>query len=317
MVKTELRFKSSDEIHDIMVTIWAPDNKNHIKAIIQVAHGMQEYINRYEKMAEYLTSYGYMVVGNDHLGHGRSVYNKDELGYFAKKNSSDILVKDMYRLTRRIRKVFPNKQIFLLGHSMGSFLTRKYITAYGKAIDGVIICGTGRLPEIVLGTAYLLTDILTRIYGENHRSKFINKLAFGSYNNKIGPNDTGNWLTKNQKIVDAYYKDPYCNFIFTLNGFKTLFSTIIYIQRPMNYGKTPVDLPMYIISGTDDPVGDYGRGVKKVYKIYEKHGMKDLTMKLYNNDRHELFNETDVDHVCRELARWIDKRMKKEEYVEE
>ncbi len=313
MVKTELRFKSSDEIHDIMVTIWAPDNKEHIKAVIQVAHGMQEYINRYDKMAEYLTGYGFMIVGNDHLGHGRTVKSRDELGYFAEGNASDILVKDMYRLTRRIKKIFPNKQIYLLGHSMGSFLTRKYIMTYGKAIDGVILCGTGRQPEVVIVAAYLLSDILSRIYGDKHRSKFINKLAFGSYNRKIGPKDTGDWLTKNQKVVDAYYRDPYCNFVFTLNGFKTLFRTIMYIQNPANYEKTPKDLPMHIISGTDDPVGNYGKGVKKVYEWYKDIGMEYLTMKLYNNDRHELFNETDAEYVCRDVARWIEKHMVKDE----
>ncbi|MBE5940017.1 MAG: alpha/beta hydrolase [Lachnospiraceae bacterium] len=305
MVKTETVFKSSDKAHMLMVTVWAPDNKQDIKAVVQIAHGMKEYMERYSEFAQYLTDNGIAVVGNDHLGHGRSTENKTELGFFSSGDSSDILVKDMYRLTKRINKAFPGVPKFLIGHSMGSFLTRRYLTIYGNELDGVIIMGTGSQSQLTLKAGLGIIKLLSFIYGDKHRSNFVNKIVFGGYNKKISEKDTGNWLTKDQSVVDTYNGDPYCNFVFTLNGFKWLFENMEYVQKPDNYMKTPKDIPMLIISGKDDPVGNYGKGVKKVYDIYKKCGVHDVSMKLYENDRHELINETDKEVVYADILDWI------------
>ena len=307
----ERSFISCDQKSNIHVAIWKPDVNLYPTplAIVQIAHGMVEYIERYEDFAKFLTSNGILVVGNDHLGHGKSATNDDELGYFRHENPENALVLDMHHLTNIIKAKYPNAPYFLLGHSMGSFMARKYISIYGDELDGVIISGTGNQSPALVSAGLFLTNIVGLIKGERYRSKFLANLMMSGYNKKIAnPKTASDWITRDEQIVDAYVKNKYCTFLFTVNAYKGMFRTIQYISKDKNINKIPSDLPTLMISGDMDPVGGYGKDVKKLYQKYSKH-INDLTFKLYENDRHEVLNELNKDEVYNDILDWIKSRI--------
>lgn len=316
----EFVFLSSNMYTDIHGKMWIPDTE--IRAIVQISHGMAEHIDRYDEFARFLAKNGILVVGNDHMGHGKSINSEEDLGYFsipikglcgkARENysSSALTVKDLCHITKIVKKHYPGVPYILLGHSMGSFLARRYLMQYGKELDGIIIMGTGNQSALKVYTAKMLNKIISLIKGERYRSKLLNKLMFGAYNRKIknhkGDND---WVTSDEGKLKEYDSDSRCGFVFTMNGIEALLSTIQYIINPRNIAKIPTDVKMLIISGTDDPVGDYGEAVKEVYKIYSEHGVEGITIKLYEECRHELLNEKVRDVVYKDILDWI------EEYV--
>lgn len=303
MKKTESYIPSNDGVNKLHCITWEPDGE--VKGVLQISHGMVEYIERYERFAEFMTEAGYVVLGNDHLGHGKSVKEED-LGYFAEKESSKLLVDDLFLITEQTKRKYAGVPYYVMGHSMGSFLIRQYIMTYGSEVDGVIIMGTGGQPGGVLLFAKSVVKVLKAMKGERYRSKHFEQLTFSGYNKRIKECRTDkDWLTKDEKIVDAYRKDPFCSFVFTLNGFETLFSTISYIQKNKNISKIPKELPVLLVAGEEDPVGNYGKGVKRVYKKYRKQQIKDIELKLYKSDRHELLNETDYLQVSQDILSWI------------
>jgi len=311
MVTTNFTFLSNDEKTAIHAVKWVPDSGKY-KAILQITHGMQEYIERYEGLAEFLTEKGYMVVGHDHLGHGASVLSEAELGYFCEKNPSDVLVQDIHKLRALIQEENPDTPYFMAGHSMGSFLLRKYLTCYNENLRGAIIMGTGFIPEKMTNLAMKITTFVGNIRGWKHRSKLIQSLAFGAdYKafDMTGEHPENSWLTKDVEVVNAYYKDPKCNYIFTVNGYKGLFEAVNYSCNPENVAKVPKKLPLFIISGDKDPVGSLGAGVKIVYDMHKDAGALDVTYKLYENDRHELVNETDKQKVFEDVLAWMNVRI--------
>ena len=189
---------------------------------------------------------------------------------------------------------------------MGSFMARRYLMTYGEELTGAIICGTGYTPGVVLTAGKLCAGVISKVKGERHRSKFLQKLAFGSYNKRIADKRTANdWLTKNTEMVDAYNRDKYCTFLFTVNGYQTLFDVLGFIQKKENIEKIPKNLPVYMIAGEEDPVGNYGKGVEKVFEEYRKCGIRDLELKLYEDDRHEILNELDRENVYLDVKNWI------------
>lgn len=309
MQKKEFYFPSSDEIHDIHAIIWRPEGD--VRAIVQISHGMIEYVERYDELAEYLTARGILVVGNDHLGHGKSVMSEAEWGFFASGDASGKVVRDLHTLTLRMRKQYPSVPYFLLGHSMGSFMARRYAMTYGAELDGAIFVGTGNQPALLVSMAKMIVELMSILSGEHYRSKLVDRLMFGMYNKRFKPVRTRfDWLSRNQENVDKYRKDKACTFLFTLNGYKTLFSVLQFIEKPSNIIRIPAKLPILLLAGEEDPVGDYGRAVRKVYMIYKKRGIKDLSIKLYPQDRHEVLNETDRKDVYEYLYHWLDKRIK-------
>ncbi len=305
VAKEEFMYDSRDNKSKIHAIRWIPQ-KGEIKGVLQIVHGMVEHIDRYDDFANYMAEKGIVVVGNDHLGHGSSVGKDGEYGYFCEKDGATILVRDVHRLKKLTQKAFPGKPYFILGHSMGSFITRKYIMEYGKGIDGAIIMGTGSKPISLLKWGVCLTKILSAVHGEKYRSKMLNNQAFGSFNRQFLPARTEHdWLTKDEKQVDAYERDKRNQFIFTLNGYRTLFELFIYIQKEENFADVRKDLPIIFVSGDKDPVGNYGEGVKKAYELLKQIGYSDLDIKLYENDRHEILNETDRNVVYKDLEEWI------------
>jgi alpha-beta hydrolase superfamily lysophospholipase len=306
--KEESYIGSKNGINKLHVIAWIPDGEK--RAILQIAHGMSEYIDRYDRFAQFMAERGILVIGNDHLGHGKSVADDTELGYFNTDRGSATLVDDMYRVTMDVRSHYPDLPFFIMGHSMGSFLARRYMMTYGEGVSGAIFMGTGAQPAAALKLAQLTAEAIGKVKGDRYKSKVLNAMAFGSYNKRIKPVRTEfDWLSVNEVNVDRYIKDPYCGFPFTVNGFKVLFDLIAYIQDPENYKRIPKDVPLFLVSGKQDPVGSYGEAVKEVAKTYREAGVHKIHVKLYAGDRHELLNEKDHDKVDGDILSFIELNM--------
>lgn len=306
----EFYFDSRDGKSKIHTVCWMPEGEP--KAILQIVHGMAEYIERYQAFAEIMTENGFCVVGDDHLGHGKTAsFNEAQQGYFCEQDAATVLVRDEHRLKKLMQEKFPGKPYYIMGHSMGSFITRNYLCNYGTGIQGAIIMGTGMQPKGLLMASRLIAGIQKKLFGEHHVAKFIDRLAFGSYNKKIEqPRTAVDWLTKDESQVDKYVAHPDCGFVFTVNGFATLFELIWRLHNPNNLERMPKDLPLFLVAGAADPVGDYGKAVTKVYESYKKLGLKDVSLKLYDNDRHELLNETDWKDVTNDILNWLNNQLK-------
>ncbi len=304
-------FLSCDQKTSIHVVMWCPDEDKYEQpvAILQLCHGMIEYIDRYDGFGKFMAEKGILVVGNDHLGHGKSVASEDDYGYFKKKHPQEALAKDAHHLTVLMKKMYPGVKYYLAGHSMGSFVTRKYICDYGKELDGVIIMGTGHQPTPVVLAGKALAQITKLIKGDRYRSSFLSKVMFGSYNKKIKNVRTANdWLTRDEKIVDEYNAGKLTTFLFTANGYIGLMNMILYVRNPKNIARIPKELPMLMMSGLDDPVGEYGKGVYRAYNTYHGH-IEDIDLRLYEDCRHELCNELNKEFIYEEMYDWIRQHM--------
>jgi alpha-beta hydrolase superfamily lysophospholipase len=311
-LKTEnFSFLSADGKTPIHAVKWSPDS-GEFRAILQITHGMVEYIERYTAFAEYLTGQGVLVVGHDHLGHGQSVRTQKDWGYVGLPNPSDLLVADMHTLRRKIQKKYPGIPYFMLGHSMGSYMLRKYLCIHNENLSGAIIMGTGMQPTAVVRSGMLGVRILKVFCGWRFRSALATAITFGGPYRRFdmtGKNPANSWLTKDEEKVRAYYADPRCTFRFTLNGYMALYEAVLYSGLPANAAKLPKKLPLFLVSGKEDPVGDFGVSVKKVYHMYKKAGVSDITYRLYENDRHEILHETDHEKVYADILAWMNVRI--------
>ncbi len=304
-MKTHFKYLSQDKQTQIHAIAWAPEGDP--VAVLQICHGMVEYIDRYDPFATFLTQHGYYVVGNDHLGHGESVTSDDKHGYFAHPNGNECVIGDINILRKMTAEKYPNVPYYILGHSMGSFLLRQYIESYGTGLAGVIISGTGSQPNGTLAMGKMLCRMTAAFRGWDYRSKMIDNMAFGSYNKQFEPARTSaDWLTKDEAVVDAYLNHPWCTFKFTVNGYYNLFAAIQAAQDPKLIAQIPKGLPMLVVSGACDPVGANGKGVTTAYESYKNAGITDVSMKLYDNDRHEILNEIDRDVVWADLLVWLE-----------
>jgi alpha-beta hydrolase superfamily lysophospholipase len=310
--KEEFTFDSRDGQTKIHALRWVPEGK--VVCILQIVHGMAEYMERYEETAQYFAQRNILVTGEDHLGHGKSVPENGTYGYFCKQDPATVVVRDVHRLKKITQEAYPGIPYILLGHSMGSFITRNYLFRYGSGIQGAILCGTGCQNEAVLGFSRVLSGLAGLFCGQKHVAGLLDRLAFSSYNKRIAKPETKNdWLCSERQVVEAYEKDMLCGFTFTVNGFETLFTLLQRQNRMENLQNMPKDLPVLFVSGEEDPVGNYGKGVKKAYESFEKAGMKRISLKLYPGDRHELLNEKDREQVWEELLRFVEERIQEYE----
>lgn len=308
-VKREFTYLSNDGKTNIHAVEWRPES-GEIKAVLQIVHGMVEFIDRYEEFAQYLTERGFVVVGHDHLGHGASILSKKEYGFFSEKKGNAAVLKDIRHLKNLTEKRFGDLPYYMLGHSMGSFLLRQYLCLWGKKLDGAIIMGTGTKPVPVLKAGRGLCRGMAAIFGWRHRSILIDRMAFGGYNKHFKPaRTTADWLTKDTKIVDRYLADERCTFRFTLNGYYNLFYSMEMASVKNNLTRMPKDLPVLFVSGREDPVGDFGTGVKLVKRRFQEAGMEKVTLKLYDTDRHEVLNETNRSAVYEDLYNWLSEEL--------
>lgn len=282
----------------------------NVVAVVQIVHGMSEYVERYEELAAFLTERGFVATGDDHLGHGRSVPEGGIQGYFCEQDPATVVVRDEHRLKKITQEMYPGVPYFILGHSMGSFILRNYICRYGSGIDGALIVGTGMQSNALLCLSKITAAVVGFFKGSKHPSRFIDKGAFGSYNKRIqGAKTDFDWLSRDSDRVAAYIADKDCGFIFTVNGFKTLFELISRIKKRENLQKIPKELPVIFLSGEEDPVGNYGKGVRKAYQSLVDAGLTDVEIKLYPEDRHELLGEPDRKKVMEDIEVWLTKHL--------
>lgn len=308
-MKDEFYFPSKDGNTEIHTIEWKPEGE--VKAVLQIVHGMVEYINRYEEFAEYLCSQGIYVVGNDHLGHGKSVQSKCEYGFFHKKYGNACVMSDIHALHQRTAKKYPGVPYFMLGHSMGSMLLRQYIQIYGEGLSGALFIGVvAERPPILLWMGKRICRIIALVKGWHYRSKLVDNLVVGSFNKKYKePRTRADWITGDRERLDAYVSDPLCSFMFTVNAYYHLFDGMLVAQDKKSVFLVPKTLPLLFAAGADDPVGSYGKGVRRIYEKYKKAGMQDAAIRIYPEARHELLNETNRKQVTEDLLTWIKARM--------
>ena len=309
MKSESFTFKTSDGTN-IFTYKWMPDEASSIRGIVQIAHGMAEHAGRYERFAEVLTKAEYSVYANDHRGHGKTTDSQEEIGYFADENGWGKTIEDMHTLTGIVKKENPNKPLFLFGHSMGSFLSRHYSMLYANELSGLILSGTGGDPGIIGKIGLFIAKVNAKFYGKKAKSEIMNKLSFGSFNGAFKPNRTDyDWLSRDSAEVDKYIKDPWCGAVFTAGFFCDMLEGIGYINKKENIAKIPENLPIYIFSGTKDPVGANTKGAIQVYKAFKKADIIDLEIKFYEEGRHEMLNEINRDEVFRDVIAWLNKHI--------
>lgn len=301
--KTAGTFVSKNGSTEITYYLYEPISAP--RAILQLSHGMAEYIERYEPFIRFLAEHGILVAGNDHLGHGNSVKSKEDYGYFAEKDGYRYLYQDLHQLTEIVTARYPSLPTLLLGHSMGSFVARAYLAEYGDELDAAILVGTSGKNPLVNG-GLLLSSLAMKRSGAKTPSPFLDKMAFGSYNKRFQPQRTSfDWLSGDPLEVDRYLEDPKCGFLFTAGGFHDLFSLLKLVSSDACMDRYPKELPLYFLSGALDPVGNYGKGVQETCYRLKKKGIKTVLLKLYPEGRHEIINELNKSEVYEDILKIV------------
>lgn len=304
--KTEFFIPSSDGVSRLHCVCWEPERT---QAVLQIAHGMMEHILRYEEFAGYLADHGVAVIGHDHLGHGQSC-DQEHLGFFAKERGDVCVVKDMERVQLVMKKGYPKLPYFMMGHSMGSFVLRRYLTIYGSRADGAILMGTGNQPYPVILAGSCLAKVIGKVKGERYRSRLMQEVVLGSYNRKFSPNrTTSDWLSRDSEMVYQYQKDPLCTFLFTNSAYRDLFHLLSELKNKHYQTRIPKELPVFLVSGDKDPVGNFGNGVRQVYRQFQNLGIQDVTLRLYPDARHEILNEINRKEVYADIWNWMQKHI--------
>jgi len=303
---SEITYPSSDGKSTIHARIYAPDGGT-VRGVVQLAHGMIDHSGRYELLANYLTSRGFVFAGNDHLGHGLSAPDSSDLGFFAEKDGIDHVLRDLHALNRILREKFHGMKPVLMGHSMGSFLSRLYVVKYPNSIQGHIIHGTGGPMGAVLPMGKGLVNMIMLFRGKRYRSNLVAKMAFMGYNSKFPKSEGKNaWLSRDTELIKDKDKDPKTGFIFTLSAYRDLFTMVGLCNANKWFSDYPKDLATLVMSGSMDPVGNYGKGPEYVYKHLLLSGVSGVSMKMYEGARHELFNETCRDEVFADMVAWLE-----------
>ena len=301
--KTEGFFTSCDKEHEIHYTVWEGDG--HARAVVQIAHGMCEYGDRYEEFAEFLCARGIVVCALDHLGHGKSIADQSELGYFGGKGSYLLLADDQDALRAVMRKKYRRLPYVIFGHSMGSFVVRDYIARYSDNIDGAVICGTAGTNKMV-GMGIKLADLICLFRGRKYRSELLRNMAFKQYNSRFDASEGRvAWLTRDEEQRKAYEADELCGFCFTAGGYAEMFRLLTSVSGPEWAAEVPLSLPIYRIAGSDDPVGDYAEGVKEVWGLLDDRELCSLGIKIYDGMRHEILNEIGREEVMEDVLDFV------------
>ena len=312
MVTTqEFTFPSSDGVHLVGATWWR-DEAERPRAVVQLVHGISEYIGRYDDFARFLVEQGFWVVGHDHLGHGRTAADPSEFGWFANKDGWEYVLKDVKTLRRLAGEACPDVPYFLLGHSMGSFVVRGYLSAWPGTVDGAILSGTGQEPPVRVNTGLALSGLLIKTKGPRGHSKLLDDLSVGAYNKQFKPNRTSaDWISRDQAVVDTYCADPLCQFLPTVSMFHEMMLGLNLLARKSTLARLDPDTPVYFFAGDKDPVGSCGKGAQKVARWFREAGVKDVTVKLYPEGRHEMLNETNRRQVYEDVLAWLEGHLQK------
>ena len=301
-------FQSSTGRTSIHALKCVPDSKP--RAVVQIAHGIAEHIDRYRPFMEFLAGNGFVVAGNDHLGHGKSIRVPEEQGFFAEKDGWWRVVDDMDKLHDIMSNEYPELPYVLFGHSMGSFLTRTYLIKHPDKYDGVILSGTGhQSPALVLGGNAAAT-VMAKLNGAMGDGAKLDSLAFGTYLSKIeNPRTKFDWLSRDAEQVDKYIADPLCGFVGKIGLYRDMMQGIKFITDKKNIAQMNKEKTVYFMSGDGDPVGDYGKGVERAYKAFCDAGLHDVFMRLYPGGRHEMLNETNKEQVYQDILSWLNEKI--------
>lgn len=286
---------------------WTPECEP--KAVLQIVHGIAEFVERYDDFANYLTNLGFVVVAEDHMGHGQSVGSDGILGYF--HGGWFTAVEDTMQLMQDTKQEYPNLPYILFGHSMGSFVARTILCKYpDSGITAAIICGTGWQPAFAMPAVIKLVESVCKKIGETKPSEKLQNLIFGSYNSKVEhPRTPYDWLTRDAKIVDAYIAHPLCGFTASCGLLREMMKGIYFIEQPVNLSAMRKDLPVFFIAGGDDPVGSYGKGIHQSANAFRKAGMTDVSVHIYPLCRHEILNEINKEEVYEDVVQWIQSKI--------
>lgn len=304
---TESTFLSADGKTSLYCREYLPESEP--VGIVQLVHGIAEHIARYDSFATFLADNGYIVVCHDQLGHGKSITDPDSIGFFSEENGWEKAVQDIHTLHDATAAKYPGKPYFLFGHSMGSFLARTYLIRFRSGLDGAVISGTGQQSALLVSGGKAISALEIRRHGPRYKSELLNKMAFGSYNDKLGTVRTAcDWLSRDPETVDKYVADPLCGFVPSAGLLNDMMGGIAFISRQKNVDRMKRDLPVLFMSGDCDPVGEQGKGVIRAYKAFLKAGLTDVTMKLYHGGRHEMLNETNRQEVYQDVLNWLNNK---------
>lgn len=309
----EFTFLSSDGHTQLHGAQWPPADREPI-AVLQIAHGVAEHILRYDDFARYLNDRGILVAGHDHLGHGKSLPEGGTPVYFGDGSTWETVVDDIHLLHDRLREQYPDLPILLMGHSMGSFLSRSYLIRYPGTVDAAIIMGTGWQPEMTIRGGLLLAGILSGLKGPDAVSKMVTNMAFGAYNKAFGdkPRTPNDWLSADTDNVDRYMADPLCGADATVGLFRQMLHGIRFNQRQSHLRQMDREMPVLFVAGDKDPVGNCGKGVRQTYDAFRAAGMRDCTLKLYPGLRHEILNEKAYTaDITKNIEAWLLSRLEK------
>lgn len=312
VTREDLTFASADGSSTIHATVWAPADPALAaapRAVVQIVHGMAEHVLRYDAFARYLACRGFVVAGDDHIGHGRSAA-AERRGVLPAEGGADALVADEHTLRGLIAsRVAPGTPYVLFGHSMGSYLARVYLGRHGRGLAGAVICGTGFVPVATSRAGHALARLLCALRGEDYRSKLVDRMGVGAYAAQVEGATGVEWISHSKENVDAYLADPLCGFMFSVGGYATLTALTAEACSRACAARMPHDLPLLYIAGAGDPVGDMGRGVRKAALLAQNAGQTNVTLRLYEGMRHEILNEDDRGRVMADVLAWMEKNV--------
>ena len=300
MKRYEISLPSSDGKTALHGCRWDPEGD--ARAVVQLVHGMEEYIGRYDEFACFLAEQGLAVIGHDHLGHGGSVSDESERGYFAAEKGYECVLRDMHAVTLLAKKEYPDRPVFMFAHGKSSFFARRYITVYPRDLAGLILGGTGLRSYLHAHVGKQLSRLIARIKGDHYRSRTVENYA----NSFGGPEK---WLCTREEVIEAYKADPLCGQPLTVRAYRDLYKTMEYLALGKDQDRIPKNLPLLMMSGMKDPAGNMSKGVLRLYNHYKKIGLTDVDVFLYKDDMHEILNEADRDDVYHDALRWLDKRI--------
>ena len=289
---------------------WEPEGEP--RAVLQIVHGIAEFVERYDAFAQYLNKLGFLVVAEDHMGHGQSINGEGIQGYF--HGGWFNAVADTYQLLSDTKAEYPDLPYILFGHSMGSFMARTILCKYpDSGIIAAVICGTGWQPTFAMPAMIRLVEAICKKGNETQPNEKLQGMVFGSYNGRVEhPRTAYDWLSRDKAIVDAYIAHPLCGFTASAGLLRDMMQGIYYIQKKENLARMKKDLPVFFIAGGDDPVGSYGKGVKQAAEAFRKAGMTDVSVRIYPLCRHEILNEINKEEIFADVARWVEKQTEKE-----
>lgn len=311
-MQTEKFFQIMKDGTEIAVNRWIPDENQDVKGIVVLSHGMLEHALRYDRIGCLLAEKGFVFSAHDHRGHGKTAFKAVEkktgtFGLLDNKDGFNKVVGDLEEIITEIKTDYPNKKIILLGHSFGSFVSQSFIERNSNLLNGCILCGSsGPININKLNIGKFIVSIISLFHKPTYKSKFIQNMAFGSYNKKIPEVITGfEWLSANKDNINMYMNDSWCGGTACIGFFRDLFNGLSLIHKSKAMKQISINLPIFIVAGADDPVGNYGKSLLNLVDIYKSNGIKSVSLKLYNGDRHEILNEKDGDNVLSDMIDWI------------